>query len=171
MSGAWSRIERLPDAGAGERTLVLQADEAQRKAIAKQLELPALHRLEASIRPENAPSRRVVEKLGFREEGVRVRQLHINGQWRDHLCYAITAEEVPAGLWPAFRALAGHPLLAIRGALSDILSAATAKRMKADVPDMDLCTVADVGHPPTLDKPEAREAIARWLTKVESAAS
>ena len=38
-----------------------------------------LHRLEASIRPENAASRRVVEKLGFREEGVRVRQLHING--------------------------------------------------------------------------------------------
>jgi pimeloyl-ACP methyl ester carboxylesterase len=81
------------------------------------------------------------------------------------------AEEAPADLWPAFRALAGQPLLAIRGALSDILSAATAKRMKADIPDMDLCTVADVGHPPTLDEPEAREAIARWLTKVESAAS
>ena len=56
-----------------------------------------MHRLEASIRPENAASRRVVEKLGFRDEGVRVRQLHINGTWRDHICYAITAEEVPAG--------------------------------------------------------------------------
>jgi [ribosomal protein S5]-alanine N-acetyltransferase len=62
-----------------------------------------LHRLEASIRPENAASRRVVEKLGFREEGVRVRQLHINGQWRDHLCYAITSEEVPAGMLPRWR--------------------------------------------------------------------
>lgn len=62
-----------------------------------------LHRLEASIRPENVASRRVVEKLGFREEGIRVRQLHINGQWRDHICYAITAEEVPTGLLPRWR--------------------------------------------------------------------
>ena len=45
-----------------------------------------MHRLEASIRPENAASRRVVEKLGFRDEGVRVRQLHINGTLaRPHL--------------------------------------------------------------------------------------
>ena len=64
-----------------------------------------LHRLEASIRPENAASRRVVEKLGFREEGIRVRQLHINGQWRDHICYAITAEEVPMGLLPRWRSM------------------------------------------------------------------
>ena len=62
-----------------------------------------MHRLEASIRPENAASRRVVEKLGFRDEGVRVRQLHINGTWRDHICYAITAEEVPAGMLPRWR--------------------------------------------------------------------
>jgi ribosomal-protein-alanine N-acetyltransferase len=64
-----------------------------------------LHRLEASIRPENLPSRRVVEKLGFREEGVRVRQLHINGAWRDHVCYALTAEEVPQGLMPRWRSI------------------------------------------------------------------
>lgn len=57
-----------------------------------------LHRLEANIRPENHASRRVVDKLGFREEGVRRRQLHINGAWRDHLCYAITQEDVPGGL-------------------------------------------------------------------------
>src|SRR6202046_1923466 len=62
-----------------------------------------LHRLEASIRPENHPSRRVVEKLGFREEGVRVRQLHINGAWRDHLAYAITSEDVPQGLMARWR--------------------------------------------------------------------
>ncbi|HXJ27968.1 MAG TPA: GNAT family protein, partial [Streptosporangiaceae bacterium] len=62
-----------------------------------------MHRLEASIRPENIASRRVVEKLGFRDEGIRVRQLHINGSWRDHICYAITAEEVPAGMLPRWR--------------------------------------------------------------------
>ena len=64
-----------------------------------------LHRLEASIRPENHASRRVVEKLGFREEGVRVRQLHINGAWRDHVCYSLTAEEVPHGLMPRWRSI------------------------------------------------------------------
>ncbi|RKN41870.1 N-acetyltransferase [Streptomyces hoynatensis] len=57
-----------------------------------------LHRLEICIRPENAPSRRVAEKLGFREEGLRPRYLHIDGAWRDHLVYALTAEEVPGGL-------------------------------------------------------------------------
>ncbi|TDC60281.1 GNAT family N-acetyltransferase, partial [Streptomyces hainanensis] len=57
-----------------------------------------LHRVEICIRPENAPSRRVVEKLGFREEGMRPRYLHIDGAWRDHLVFALTAEEVPEGL-------------------------------------------------------------------------
>ncbi len=57
-----------------------------------------LHRIEINIRPENLPSRRVVEKLGFREEGVRMRYLHIAGDWRDHLCFALTAEEIPGGL-------------------------------------------------------------------------
>ena len=64
-----------------------------------------LHRVEATIRPENHASRRVVEKLGFREEGVRVRQLHINGAWRDHVCYALTAEEVPQGLMARWRSI------------------------------------------------------------------
>ena len=58
----------------------------------------ALHRLEAGVRPENVASRRVVEKLGFRDEGTRVREVHIDGAWRDHVCYAITAEDVPGGM-------------------------------------------------------------------------
>lgn len=62
-----------------------------------------LHRLVASIRPENAASRRVVEKLGFRNEGLHVGEVHMDGAWRDHLCYAITAEEAPAGLLPRWR--------------------------------------------------------------------
>jgi ribosomal-protein-alanine N-acetyltransferase len=64
-----------------------------------------LHRVEANIRPENTASRRVVEKLGFREEGVRRRHLHIDGAWRDHLCYALTAEDVPSGLSSRWRAV------------------------------------------------------------------
>ncbi|MCW2724973.1 MAG: GCN5-related N-acetyltransferase [Frankiales bacterium] len=57
-----------------------------------------LHRLEANIRPENAPSRRVVEKLGFRDEGLHARYLYIDGAWRDHLSFAITREDVSGGM-------------------------------------------------------------------------
>jgi ribosomal-protein-alanine N-acetyltransferase len=62
-----------------------------------------LHRVEASIRPENHASRRVVEKLGFRDEGLRRRYLHIDGSWRDHLCYALTVEDVRGGLLTRWR--------------------------------------------------------------------
>src|SRR3954469_11311681 len=57
-----------------------------------------LHRIEVNIRPENTPSRRVVEKLGFRDEGVRRAFLHIAGEWRDHISYALTREEAADGL-------------------------------------------------------------------------
>ena len=57
-----------------------------------------LHRLEVNIRPENAASLRVVDKLGFRAEGLRPRYLHIDGAWRDHLGFSLLAEDVPDGL-------------------------------------------------------------------------
>jgi ribosomal-protein-alanine N-acetyltransferase len=57
-----------------------------------------LHRVEATVRPENVASRRVLEKLSFREEGLFRRYLEVGGIWRDHLCYALTAEEVPGGV-------------------------------------------------------------------------
>ena len=62
-----------------------------------------LHRIEVNIRPENTASLRVVEKLGFRDEGVRERLLHIDGAWRDHRSFALTAEEVPGGLLARWR--------------------------------------------------------------------
>ncbi len=52
-----------------------------------------LHRIEIDIRPENGPSLRVVEKLGLRLEGIKERFIHIDGAWRDHKVFAITAEE------------------------------------------------------------------------------
>jgi ribosomal-protein-alanine N-acetyltransferase len=53
----------------------------------------ALHRLQASIIPRNAASRRVAAKLGLRDEGIAQRYLEINGVWEDHVRYAITSEE------------------------------------------------------------------------------
>jgi ribosomal-protein-alanine N-acetyltransferase len=55
-----------------------------------------VHRIEVNIRPENTASRRVVEKLGFREEAYHPRYLHIDGAWRDHIGYALTTEDVAA---------------------------------------------------------------------------
>ncbi|MBU4213591.1 MAG: GNAT family N-acetyltransferase [Actinobacteria bacterium] len=57
-----------------------------------------LHRIEVNVRPENRPSLRVVEKLGLRDEGLRERYLHIQGQWADHRTFAVTVEELPDGL-------------------------------------------------------------------------
>jgi ribosomal-protein-alanine N-acetyltransferase len=62
-----------------------------------------LHRVEINIRPENLASLRVVEKLGFRDEGIRPRLLHIDGDWRDHRSFALTTEEVGDGLVARFR--------------------------------------------------------------------
>jgi ribosomal-protein-alanine N-acetyltransferase len=53
----------------------------------------ALHRLQIAIIPRNTASRRVVEKLHLRDEGVARRYLEINGTWEDHVRYAITAED------------------------------------------------------------------------------
>lgn len=57
-----------------------------------------LHRIEIAIRPENAASLRVVEKLGFTEIGLARRFLHIAGDWRDHRVFQVLSEDVPGGL-------------------------------------------------------------------------
>jgi len=53
----------------------------------------SLHRIEVAIVPRNGASRRVVEKLALREEGVALRYLEIDGRWEDHVRYAVTSEE------------------------------------------------------------------------------
>ncbi|MDV8001114.1 GNAT family protein [Rhodococcus sp. IEGM 1408] len=53
----------------------------------------ALHRVDATVRPENTASRVVLERCGFREEGLLRRYLHVDGAWRDHLLVARTREE------------------------------------------------------------------------------
>ena len=75
-------------------------------AVAHALGSVGLHRVEATIDPENAPSRAVAERVGMRREGLLRRYLDIAGQWRDHLLYAITVEELPGGVDPAAALLA-----------------------------------------------------------------
>jgi [ribosomal protein S5]-alanine N-acetyltransferase len=56
-----------------------------------------LHRIEAACLPSNAPSRSLLAKAGFREEGLARRYLQINGEWQDHVLFALLAEEARLG--------------------------------------------------------------------------
>jgi len=68
-----------------------------------------LHRVEANARPENAPSLRVLDKVGFRSEGRHLNYLFIDGAWRDHLAFALTQEDHPAGVLRRLRAHGDTP--------------------------------------------------------------
>ena len=61
-----------------------------------------LHRVEASIRPDNAHSITLVTRLGFRREGFSLRYLKLGGQWRDHERWSLLREE-----WRGVAALQG----------------------------------------------------------------
>jgi len=58
-----------------------------------------IHRVEIAIRPENEASLAVVRKLNVREEGTRQSYLFIDGAWRDHRIFAVTADEHRTGSW------------------------------------------------------------------------
>lgn len=83
--------------------------------------------------------------------------------------FKLPGGETGFDLWTAFKGLAGIPSLVVRGELSDLLSAETVAKMKAENPAMESVTVPRVGHAPTLDEPEAVEAIDRLLARVDKA--
>ena len=72
-------------------------------------------------------------------------------------------------LWPAFNALNGVPTLAVHGEISDLLTPETVAAMKAANPELDSVMVPGVGHAPTLDEPEAVEAVARLMQRIAAA--
>lgn len=78
---------------------------------------------------------------------------------------AAGAQPVP-DLWPMFDALAGKPLAIIRGANSDLLAQDTLDEMARRRPDAHLAVVADRGHVPFLDEPEAIAALRGWLAEM-----
>jgi pimeloyl-ACP methyl ester carboxylesterase len=69
-------------------------------------------------------------------------------------------------LWPFFAVIAQKPLLVVRGAKSDLLTAETASKMQQIAPDMKLAVVPGVGHAPELNEPEAVAAIDEFLDKL-----
>lgn len=76
------------------------------------------------------------------------------------------APAATANLWPFWNALRGIPMLAIRGERSDILSAATFAKMKAENPELEQLEVAQRGHAPLLDEPECVETIDAFLARI-----
>lgn len=80
--------------------------------------------------------------------------------------FAAIDAEAQADLWPGIDALAGKPVLFVRGELSDILSAETLGLMERRLPEAEAVTIARVGHAPTLEEPEAVAAIERLLARV-----
>lgn len=87
--GYWVSAE-LAGGGVATGAVALAIDHAFGPAL--------LHRIEATVRPENHASIRVLQKAGFREEGLFRRYLDVAGDWRDHLCYAVTKEELESGV-------------------------------------------------------------------------
>jgi pimeloyl-ACP methyl ester carboxylesterase len=71
----------------------------------------------------------------------------------------------PTDLWPLFAQIKTVPMLVIRGASSDILSAATVERMAREKPDLETLTVANRGHTPLLTEPECLAAIDGFLAR------
>jgi pimeloyl-ACP methyl ester carboxylesterase len=76
---------------------------------------------------------------------------------------ALRAAAPATDLWPLYRRLQPTPILVIRGAMSDILSAATVQRMAQEKPDLQQLTIANRGHAPLLDEPGCIPAIDRFL--------
>ena len=70
-----------------------------------------------------------------------------------------------ADMWPLFSMIKGVPLLVIRGALSDLLSAATVARMAREKPELQQVEVANRGHTPLLDEPECLTAIDAFVDR------
>jgi pimeloyl-ACP methyl ester carboxylesterase len=80
--------------------------------------------------------------------------------------FRVPGNEAGPDMWRALDALKDVPALILRGARSDVLSAATAEKMAARLDRAELVTVPDVGHTPTLMEPEAVAAIDRLLDRV-----
>lgn len=81
--------------------------------------------------------------------------------------FRASGNEAGPDMWAALAAMKHVPTLIVRGALSDVLSAANARRMADRLDAAELVTIPDTGHAPTLDEPGAMAALDRLLARVE----
>ena len=81
-----------PFVGKGYATLAVKA------VLAYAIETMGLNRVEAACQPENSASIALLQKAGFRREGLATDYLKINGEWRDHILFAVTSRDYEASL-------------------------------------------------------------------------
>ncbi len=100
----------------------------------------------------------------YREDG----EGGIYADWDTALAKPLLRDRhVKYDLWPLFRGLRRVPLVAVRGALSDVLSVPTFERMAGELANLVAVTVAGVGHAPGLGEPEVLKAIDALLAEVD----
>jgi len=99
---------------------------------------------------------------GYRENAAGIPVPDVDPKISEALRNPATA---PSNLWPLYAQIKGVPMLVIRGALSDLLSAATVERMAREKPDVEYITVANRGHAPLLNEPECLAAIDAFLAR------
>ena len=109
-----------------------------------------------------------LSRRGYREDGNGALSVDADPMIGEMLRAAPPAT---ANLWPFWNALRGIPMLAIRGAQSDILSIATFAKMKAEMPELMQLEVARRGHVPLLDEPECLAAIDGFLASTYATTS
>jgi pimeloyl-ACP methyl ester carboxylesterase len=115
--------------------------------------------------PESRWAEEAVRHYVQTDEGVKI---NYDPALREAFLGAFKGDAVPTA-WPLFDACAGLPLALIRGANSDLLSAASAAEMRARRPDMIFAEVPDRAHVPFLDEPESVAAITAWLDQAARA--
>jgi pimeloyl-ACP methyl ester carboxylesterase len=114
--------------------------------------------------PDLAPDRwHALARRGYRENAAGMIEADADPNIGEALRAAPAAT---LDLWPLWNALRKVPTLAIRGARSDILSAATFARMKRENPDVQQLEVANRGHVPLLDEPECMAAVDAFLSRI-----
>ena len=114
--------------------------------------------------PGLAPDRwATLARRGYREDAAGMVELDADPNIGEALRAAPAAT---LDLWPLWSALRHVPMLAIRGAHSDILSAAVFARMKRENPDLQQLEVANRGHVPLLDEPECIAALDEFLRRI-----
>jgi len=110
-----------------------------------------------------------IDPKGLRRIAGYAGKLPAVSSWAEAAAQAKSVYGAPGNLWPLFAKITGVPMLVIRGALSDLLSAATVARMVREKPEVRELTVANRGHTPLLDEPECLAAIDAFLGDVDDA--
>lgn len=125
----------------------------------------------AKIRAINEPAFPGRDDEFWRTFARRTFEPQPGGKWKlayDPMIGRALIEAGPApDLWPAFRDLAAVPTLVVHGEISDLLTTPIIEKMRAARPGFDVCTVANVGHAPTLEEPEAKAAIGAFLSSID----